>query len=480
LVWPFHRRSPDTAEIETIPAACDVLVVGGGIAGLCAAIAARRAGESVVLVDQSPRWMRGGDTRHARNFRIVHDAPSPFVPDTYTRDEFLGDLRRIGRDGFDTALADVLADGAADIAPWLAAQGVRYQRADDGMLPYSRRTIFFEGGGRAAINTLYATAQALGIVLAHETEARALHFENGRIVAVDLSRGGSIVRIATRALVACSGGAHADRDFLRKHLGVAADHIVIRGNPHATGSVLRKLLDAGARETGDGASAHLVAVDARGPKTDGGIVTRVECIPQGIVVDRNGERFADEGGDLARTHYARWGERLLHAPDGAAFVILDSAGLSHTTPMALEPVFADTVGDLARALGLPAAQLEHTVATFNAATTRGHAEQGGRRTIGLDPPKSAGAIPLVAPPFAGVPMRPGLTFIRYGVAVDISLRVMTRDGEPMPNVFAAGMIMAANVMPHSYLAGLAVGMCAVFGRRAGAQAAACALASRAL
>jgi tricarballylate dehydrogenase len=455
---------------QGLPRACDVLALGGGMAGFCAAIAARRAGATVVLVDAAPRWMQGGDTRHARNFRIVHDRAEWFAPDTYTADEFLADLRRVAGDAADSALAQRLVQGARDIAQWLAANGVLYQRAGDGLLPYSRRTAFFHGGGRAAMNALGETARKLGVIVAHEAEVCGLNFREDEAATVDVAINGAIARLTAKSVVACSGGAHADRDWLHRTFGAAGEKIIVRGAPQANGGVLRLLLAAGARAAGDPESAHFVAVDARAPASDGGIVTRVECIPEGIVVDRDGRRFADEGGDVARTHFSRWGERLLHAPDATAWLILDARGLSRASPMLLPPVAADGIAALADAIGVAAGALEKTVADFNAAARRDG--QSEWRAPDLVPPKSRRAWPIATPPFAAVPMRPGITFARYGVAVDPDLRILRENGAVLRNAFAAGMIMAANVLPSGYLAGLAVCISAVSGRLAGEAAAA--------
>src|SRR3954452_671871 len=140
------------AAAMTGPAAPDVLVVGGGVAALCAAIAARCEGARVRLVELAPRAMRGGNTRHSRNLRVMHDAPSPFSPDTYGADEFLAELQRAAEGQGDPVLSRMLVEQSADIVPWLAGQGVLFQRAGDGLLPFSRRTCFFFGGGKAAMN----------------------------------------------------------------------------------------------------------------------------------------------------------------------------------------------------------------------------------------------------------------------------------------------------------------------------------------
>jgi tricarballylate dehydrogenase len=288
----------------------------------------------------------------------------------------------------------------------------------------------------------------------------------------DILHGGKIERASAKSLVACTGGHQANFGWLRESFGPAADNFMIRGTPYDTGAVLRLLLDAGAKPVGDSRHAHMVAVDARGPKFDGGIVTRITAIPHGIVVDRDGKRFHDEGEDARKTHFARWGARIAECPDQTAYLILDATGLARALPTALAPIRADTIAALAATLGLEPAALEATISKFNAAAVSADdVPIGERSTTGLTPPKSRGAIALTQPPFVAYPLRPGITFTHYGITVADDLRVVRNDGEAIRNVFAAGMIMAANVLGDGYLAGLGVSLSAVSGRLAGEQAA---------
>jgi tricarballylate dehydrogenase len=457
---------------ETAASQVDVLVVGGGSAALCAAIAARRVGASVRMVEQAPATLRGGNTRHARNFRLMHDQPAWYVPDAYCEDAFFKDLLRVTHGATDERLARVLIRGSATIAQWLGDNGVRLQDLASGAMPYSRRTAFFLGGGKAMINALYATAAKLGVTIGYDSEVVELAFGDDRNCEAGIAHGGSIERVVAKTAVVCSGGHQANVDWLRESFGVAADGFMIRGTPYVTGSVLRLLLDAGVRPVGDPSRCHMVAVDARGPKFDGGIVTRITGIPHGIVVDRDGRRFHDEGEDARKTHYARWGARIADCPGQIAYLIMDAKGLNRALPTALPPIRAGSIPALATALGFDPAALETTMRDFNAAT--GGADDlplTERCTTGLTPPKSRGAVALAVPPFAAYPLRPGVTFTHFGVAVDDHMRVVKKDGRPGSNVFAAGMIMAANVLGDGYLAGLGVALSTVFGRLAGEEAA---------
>jgi tricarballylate dehydrogenase len=433
------------------PTMWDILVIGGGLAGLCAAIAARKRGATVRLVENAPFALRGGNARHARNFRAAHGAPTWYSPGVYTADEFMAELTRVTGDDLDGALAHSLIGDTINLASWLMDCGVRLQDPRVGVVPFSRRTAFLLGGGKAMLNALYETAARIGVVVAYGSEAVALTPRSDEAWSVEVV-GAEKERIAARCVVVAAGGAGADPQWLRAHFGPAADCYSIRGGSHSNGRAMHVLINAGVRTVGDPATCHTVAVDARGPRFDGGIVTRITAIPHGVVVDRHAARAEIAGRDAGRTHYARWGPRIADCPDGVAFLILDSDGLSRAHPTALPPISAGTIGALAGALDLDAEALGRAVDSFNV-------ERPLRRR------------PIATPPFFAFPMRPGLTFVHYGLAVDDQMRVSMRDGRTVETLFAAGMIMAANVLGRGYLAGLGLTLSAVSGRRAGEAAA---------
>jgi tricarballylate dehydrogenase len=208
----------------------------------------------------------------------------------------------------------------------------------------------------------------------------------------------------------------------------------------------------------------MVAVDARGPKFDGGIVTRLDCTPFGIVVDRTGRRFHDEGAETGPRRFSIWGTLVARCPDAQAFAIFDAKAEKLFRPSLYPPIRAQTIADLAEKLALDPVALKATVDGYNRALR-------GGATEGLAPPKTHCALPLETPPFSATPMRPGVTFSYLGVKVDDSARVLMRDGRACANVFAAGAIMAANILGHGYLAGMGLTIGTVFGRIAGQNAA---------
>ena len=452
----------------------DVLVAGGGNAALCAALTARAAGASVLLLESAPRHFRGGNSRHTRNLRCMHDGPSEPLTGAYPAEQYWRDLLDVTGGRTNEALARMVIAGTAGCRTWMAAHGVRFQPPIGGALQLAHTNAFFLGGGKALVNAYYRAAARLGVDVEYDAEVRGLRIENGRFEGAVVARNGDTELVSARAFVAAAGGFQANREWLRDAWGASADNFLIRGTPYDTGRVLRALMDGGAATTGDPTQCHAVAIDARAPRFDGGIVTRVDCIPLGIVVNARGERFHDEGEDLWPKRYAVWGRLVARQPYQKAFVIFDARAPGRFIPPMLPPLEAPSIRRLAAPLGLEPAALERTVMAYNAAVRPGTFDAAALddcATAGLTPPKSHWARRIDRAPFYAYPLRPGITFTYLGVQVDERARVVWQDGRPAANVFAAGEIMAGNILGQGYLAGLGMAIGTVFGRKAGEEAA---------
>jgi len=452
----------------------DVVIVGGGNAALCAAITAREAGASVLMLEHAPRAMRGGNSRHTRNLRAMHAAPTSVLTESYLEDEYWDDLRRVTEGNTDEYLARMTIRGSADALLFMARCGVRFQPSLAGTLNLSRTNAFFLGGGKALVNAYYAHAERLGIEVLYDTEVREIVLEGGRACSLSVTSRGFPLDVAPKVVVASSGGFQANIEWLKQSWGEAADNFLIRGTPYAKGVVLRSLLAQGVASVGDPTQCHAVAIDARSPKFDGGIVTRLDCVPYSIVVNRRAERFYDEGQDVWPKRYAIWGRLVAQQPGQIAYSIIDSRSERLFMPSVFPAIKAGSIGELALKLDLEPAALEATVRNFNAACQPGKFDNSrldGCHTEALEPPKTNWARAIERPPFIGYPLRPGITFTYLGVRVDEKARVIMQDGKPAANLFACGEIMAGSILGRGYLAGFGMTIGTVFGRIAGREAA---------
>jgi tricarballylate dehydrogenase len=452
----------------------DVVVAGGGNAALCAAITARSAGASVLLLESAPKHFRGGNSRHTRNLRCMHDGPAAPMTGVYLEDEYWKDLLDVTGGQTNEGLARMVIRGTASCREWMTHHGVRFQPSLGGTLHLSRTNAFFLGGGKALVNAYYRAAERLGVEVEYAAEVRDLNIEDGRFESAVVARNGRTEVIRARTFVAASGGFQANLEWLKEAWGEAADNFLIRGTPYDTGRVLRALMNRGASTIGDPTQCHAVAIDGRAPRYDGGIVTRVDCIPLGIVVNARAERFWDEGEDLWPKRYAIWGRLVAQQPAQTAFVVFDARTLGLFMPPMLPPIEAPSIRELAGALSLDPTVLERTVSAYNAAVRPGtfnHKALDTCATEGLTPPKSHWARRIDQPPFYAYPLRPGITFTYLGVAVDEQARIIWQDGQSADNVFAAGEIMAGNILGRGYLAGLGMSIGTVFGLKAGEGAA---------
>ncbi len=453
----------------------DVLVIGGGNAALCAAISARRAGASVLVLEGAPKFYRGGNTRHTRNMRCAHDSATDILTGPYTEEEFWDDLLRLTGGQTDEELAKFMIRESKDILNWIVEQGVRWQPSLGGTLSLGRTNSFFLGGGRAMLNALYLTAEKLGVEIVYDAEVIDLEIEDGMFLSAKLNQpidGTSEIRAS--ALVAAAGGFEANIEWLKQYWGEAADNFLIRGTPYNRGSILKMLLDKGVQDIGDPTQCHAVAIDARAPKFDGGIITRHDSVVFGIVVNKHAQRFYDEGEDIWPKRYAIWGRLVAAQPDQIAYIIFDASVRNSFMPTLFPPIEGGSIAELAAKLELDPKALEKTIAEFNAAVRPGtfdHTILDDCRTEGLTPPKTHWARRIETPPYLAYPVRPGITFTYLGTRVNRQGRMVMKDGKPSANMFAAGEIMAGNVLGKGYAAGIGMTIGSVFGRVAGREAA---------
>jgi tricarballylate dehydrogenase len=457
----------------------DILIIGGGNAALCVALTAREAGASVLLLEAAPKAWRGGNSVHTRNLRCMHNAPQDVLTEAYPEEEFWQDLLKVTGGQTTESMARRVIRESASVRTWMQKHGVRFQPSLSGTLHLSRTNAFFMGGGKALVNAYYRSAQALGVQVRYDAAVTRLELENGVFKAAWVDQ----ERITAKVCVVASGGFESNRAWLREAWGQneqgewPADNFAIRGTRFNMGVLLRDLMAQGADTIGDPTQSHCVAIDARAPLYDGGIVTRVDCVSLGIMVNKNAQRFYDEGEDFWPKRYAIWGRLVAQQPGQLGYSIIDAKAVGRFMPPVFKGVQANTLQNLAQQLGLDEAAFLKTVTDYNAACSVNHgigrfdhAVLDDCVTQGLTPAKTHWALPIDTAPFYGYALKPGITFTYLGMQVGETTAIRF-GGQESPNLFAAGEIMAGNVLGKGYTAGVGMTIGTIFGRIAGVQAA---------
>jgi len=458
----------------------DVLVIGGGNAALCAALMAAEAGASVLLLEAAPREWRGGNSGHTRNLRCMHDAPQDVLVDAYPEEEYWQDLLKVTGGITNEKLARLVIRASSTCRDWMRKHGVHFQPPLSGALHVARTNAFFMGGGKALVNAYFRSAEKLGVQIRYNAPVDKLDIENGRFVAAYVGN----ERITAKTCVLAAGGFESNREWLREAWGQnergewPADNFLIRGTQFNQGVLLKHMLAHGADRIGDPTQAHMVAIDARAPLYDGGICTRIDCVSLGVVVNRDGQRFYDEGEDFWPKRYAIWGRLVAQQPGQIGYSIIDAKAIGRFMPPVFPGVQADTLPELAQKLGLPTDTFMQTLNDYNHACRIGtfdHTSLDDCHTEGVTPAKTHWARPIDTGPFYGYALRPGITFTYLGLKTDETAAVRFND-VPSSNLFVAGEMMSGNVLGKGYTAGVGMSIGTAFGRIAGTQAAKAALA----
>ncbi len=454
----------------------DVVVVGGGIAGLCAALTARQAGATAVLAEKAPRPERGGNTRFAdAEMRFPH-AADEYGSRSYTEEEMIDDLMRISRGCASRALVETLVRDAAATVEWLTALGIEWEPGYPHTAGYRRAPRL---GGQGLVDTLFRRLEGSEAVISYETGATELLIDRSRaVVSVRCASPDGLVDLMARGgVVLACGGFQANVQMRVAHLGRFADSLILRGSRFDTGDGIRMALEIGAQPAGQWGDYHSAVIDARSPAVECG-VTALYNFQMGVIVNGQGERFLDEGEDFRDHTYVKFGKAITEQAGGIAFCIFDQQMVQREEfgrawRLVGPPIEAPTVRELAEALAIPADSLERTVQAFNRAVQPGELDLDrldGKGTRGIHPPKSNWAMPLEKPPFVAVPVTGGITFTFGGLKVDTSARVLDPAGAPIAGLYAAGELMG-EIFYYNYPGATSVIRGAVFGRIAGSEAA---------
>ncbi|GAA4689853.1 tricarballylate dehydrogenase [Promicromonospora umidemergens] len=486
----------------------DVVVVGGGNAGHSAALSAAERGRRVLLLEKGVRGEHGGNSFYtAGAMRVTHgdvgsvrdlvdddDRLDTTVLPAYTREDYLADMERVTGGANDAELTARLVEDSEPTMRWLKGHGLRFrlmyerqaylsERGDD-----EGRFVFWgglalgsTGGGKGLVEQHEAAAARAGVEVRYGCAATELVAEDVRVTGLRYTDAAGVAgELRAESVILAAGGFEADAAMRRGHLGEGWQRAKVRGTPLNTGDMLRAALAIGAEAYGDWSTCHSVAWDAGADDVGDREVTNQLTrggYPLGIVVNRDGKRFLDEGADFRNYTYAKYGAQILAQPGGVAYQIFDAT----TRPMlrseeydaaGTSVVSADSVEKLAAALGLDEASLATTVREFNAAIDRSvpfdAAVKDGRRAD-VEPPKSNWSLPVETAPYYAFPVTCGITFTFGGLRADTNGRVLRESGAPIDGLFVCGE-MLGGLFSGNYPGGTGLVSGAVFGRRAGSLA----------
>ncbi|MEZ4493333.1 MAG: FAD-dependent tricarballylate dehydrogenase TcuA [Dehalococcoidia bacterium] len=470
---PVPFGSPGAAETYEF----DVVVVGGGIAGLSTALSVHENGGRPVLVEKAPRPERGGNTRFAdAQMRFPHEKDEFSVRD-YTADDMFRDLMRISSGRANEDLIRTLCDNARQTADWLTDFGLEWEAGYPHTAGYRRSP---KSGGQGLVDLLFRRLEGFGVTCTYETAAQDLLVDPDGSVRGIRARGpeGLVDLVGRGGVVLACGGFQANVEMRVRYLGRFADSLILRGSRYNTGDGLNMAIVAGAAPAGQWGDYHSAVLDARSPKVECG-VTALYNYQMGVFIDRNGRRFIDEGEDFRDHTYVKFSKRIIEtAPGGTAWCVFDQQAYQREEfARAWRPVGppyqADTLKDLADQMEIPAENFMDTIGDFNAAIQPGHYDldrMDGKRTVGLAPNKSNWALPLSEPPYIAIPVTGGITFTFGGLKCDTSARVIDTRGQVMPGLYAAGEPMG-EIFYNNYPGASSVIRGAVYGKIAGAHAA---------
>jgi tricarballylate dehydrogenase len=484
----------------------DVIVVGGGNAAFCAALAAEEKGAKVLVLEAAPEDESGGNSRFtAGAMRVVYngvDDIKALVPDlsddeiaitdfgTYTQDQFFDDMARVTQFRTDPDLCELLVTRSLPTLLWMRDKGMRFVpiygrqafKIDGKFKFWGGLTIETVGGGPGLVDMLTASAKKRGIDIRYETRATDLLFDGAKVHGVRIRHNGEISEIEGKSVVLACGGFESNTEWRTRYLGPGWDLAKVRGTRFNMGEGIRMALEIGASPFGNWSGCHAVGWEMNAPEFGDlavGDQFQKHSYPFAIMVNAFGERFVDEGADFRNYTYAKYGRVILNQPGQFAWQIFDAKTKflqrDEYNIRQCTKVVANTIEELASKLdGVDREGFLKTIAEYNAAVRQDIAfnpnVKDGRKTEGLSVNKSNWANTVDTPPFEGYATTCGVTFTFGGLRVNTDAQVLNLDYKPIEGLFAAGELVGG-IFYFNYPGGTGLTSGSVFGRIAGTSAA---------
>src|SRR5712664_3210746 len=376
----------------------DVVVVGAGNAGMCAALAAREQGARVLVLESAPFDERGGNSRYtAGALRFVYNGVDDLLKlcdlseqeiatsdfGTYTTDKYYDDLGRLTDYRSNPDMAELLITKSQETMLWMRGKGIRFAPM------YPRQAFKHEGkfvfggglaleawgGGPGLVEGLFKSAEDRGIAVAYEARGEHLIHDDDGVHGIIANVEGKTTHIRAKAVVLACGGFEANAEMRTRYLGPGWDLAKVRGTRFNTGNGIKMALEIGAMSYGNWSGCHAVGWDYNAPEFGDlavGDNFQKHSYPLGIMVNARGGRFVDEGADFRNYTYAKYGHVILAQPGQFAWQIFDAKVI----PMLRDEyrirqvtkARADTLEELVGKLdGVDPANCLQTIAAYNKA-----------------------------------------------------------------------------------------------------------------
>ncbi len=488
-----------------LPKDVDVVVVGAGNAAFCAALAAREAGVSVLVLERAPETENGGNSRFtAGAFRCVYDGVDDLkalMPDltpdeiantdfgTYTEGQFFDDMGRITEYRTDPDMCELLVTRSKDTMRWMQKKGVRFipiygrqaYKIDGKFKFWGGLTVESWGGGPGLVDSLTNLAKKNGITTAYEAHALSLISDDDGVKGVRVRHQGKTVEVRAKSVVLACGGFESNPEWRTRYLGPGWDLAKVRGTRFNTGDGIRMAIDIGAAPKGNWSGCHAVGWDRNAPEFGDlavGDNFQKHSYPLSIMLNATGERFVDEGADFRNYTYAKYGRVVLNQPGQFAWQIFDSKVTKFLRDeyriKQVTKVRADTLEELVQKLDdVNPVKALATIKAYNDAVMKdvpfNPNIKDGRGTKGLPVPKSNWANTIDEGPFEAYAVTCGVTFTFGGLKIDNDGQVVDTDGHIIPGLYAAGELVGG-LFYFNYPGGTGLMAGSVFGRIAGTTA----------
>ncbi|ARK29761.1 Fumarate reductase flavoprotein subunit precursor [Halalkalibacter krulwichiae] len=376
---------------------------------------------------------------------------------SYSEVDYHGDLMRVTNGQSDPELAKQLVTKSYQTIKWMKEQGVNFDLIYDNQSFLKDGVYHFWGGlpvktedkGVGLIKQLNARAEELGIEIWYESRAVKLNTENDKISSILVRQGETEITVNTKSVILACGSFEGNKKMRSEYIGAEWEAAIVRGTEFNTGDGISMALEVGAVRYGEWNGCHSIGTDAKAPKvgdfTKPGDIFKKHSYPLGIMINKDGNRFVDEGADFRNYTYAKYGREILKQPDHIAYQIYDS----QVRPMLRkeynleEATFyqADTIEELVEQLPVNKGQFLNTISEYNDAVQVGEynpTEKDGKGTNGITPPKSNWALEIKEGPFYAFPVTCGITFAFGGLRVNSNGEVLNTNEQPISGLFAAG------------------------------------------